>query len=117
VAIGSSLAEAYRRAFATDRQSPFGGIVVVNQPLDLETASAVDEIFTEIIIAPDFDAGVLELLQKKQNRRIIRSKASASGDGSLDVRSVLGGLLVQDRDPALEPKTDLRSSWRVATRR
>ncbi|HEX7071569.1 MAG TPA: bifunctional phosphoribosylaminoimidazolecarboxamide formyltransferase/IMP cyclohydrolase [Rhodothermales bacterium] len=117
VAIGETLVEAYRRAFATDIQSPFGGIVVVNKVLDLATAQAVDEIFTEIIIAPEFGDGVLDLLRKKQNRRIIRSRSEACGDQSLDVRSVLGGLLVQDRDPKLAAASETRSSWKVVTRR
>ena len=117
VGTAETLAEAYRRAFATDTQSPFGGIVVVNRPLDMATAEAVDEIFTEIIIAPEFEEGVLDVLRKKQNRRLIRSKTAACGDQALDVRSVIGGLLVQDRDQQLPSFEETRATWEIVTRR
>jgi phosphoribosylaminoimidazolecarboxamide formyltransferase / IMP cyclohydrolase len=117
VAVDRVLSVAYRKAFATDTQSPFGGIVVVNRPLDLETARAIDEIFTELIIAPDFEAGVLDLLQEKKNRRLIRMRAWPSEILASDVRSVAGGLLVQDRDPSLSDRDTLRSSCQVVTRR
>jgi phosphoribosylaminoimidazolecarboxamide formyltransferase / IMP cyclohydrolase len=107
---------AYQRAFETDRQSPFGGIVVVNRPLDLPTARAIDEIFTEIIIAPDFPEDVLDFLRQKQNRRLIRAEP-AGGTGDLDVRSAVGGLLVQERDPSLKSADELRASFEVVTRR
>lgn len=117
VATADSLLEAYRNAFATDTQSPFGGIVVVNRPLDLPTAQAIDEIFTEIIISPSFDEEVLEYLRKKQNRRLIRIRSGACGDQSLDVRSVIGGMLVQDRDPQLPSAKETRTAWKIATKR
>ena len=101
VATASSLLDAYKHAFATDKQSPFGGIVVVNRPLDLETAQAIDTIFTEIIIAPDFEDGVLDFLKQKKNRRLIRSLKRASASTIADIRSVPGGYLVQERDPVL----------------
>ena len=117
VATADTLEAAYQRAFATDRQSPYGGIVAVNRPLDLATARAVDEIFTEIIIAPDFEEGVLDLLTKKKRRRLIRSKAPARTDQRYDMRSVLGGLLVQDRDPAFPPASEMQTGWKIATER
>ncbi|BBM70197.1 bifunctional phosphoribosylaminoimidazolecarboxamide formyltransferase/IMP cyclohydrolase [Rhodothermus marinus] len=115
VATADTLAEAYARAFATDRRSPFGGIVVVNRPLDRETAEAIDQIFTEVIIAPDFEEGVLDFLKKKANRRIIQQLRPVQEE--LDVRSAVGGLLVQEADGPLPPLEALRSSWRVVTRR
>lgn len=66
VGVGDSLKSAYEKAFSTDRVSPFGGIVVVNQELDLDTAKAIDEIFTEIIIAPSFSEESLGLLTQKK---------------------------------------------------
>ena len=108
------LEAAYHKAFATDRQSPFGGIVVVNRPLDRATAQAIDGVFTEIIIAPGFQDGVLEFLQQKKNRRLIRAALGAARS-DLDVRTVAGGLLVQDPDPALD--ADVRASWTVPTSR
>jgi phosphoribosylaminoimidazolecarboxamide formyltransferase / IMP cyclohydrolase len=117
VAVAGSLTEAYERAFATDRQSPFGGIVCVNRPLDEVTAEAIDRIFTEIVIAPDYEDGVLEFLVQKKNRRVIRSLVPARTDEMLDVRSILGGLLVQDRNPVLEPAATARAGYNVVTRR
>ncbi|MEX0600530.1 MAG: bifunctional phosphoribosylaminoimidazolecarboxamide formyltransferase/IMP cyclohydrolase, partial [Rhodothermales bacterium] len=117
VAMADTLPEAYSRAFATDRQSPFGGIVVVNRALDRDTAEAIDEIFTEIIIAPDFEDGVLDFLQQKKNRRLVRSLNPARDDRRPDVRSVTGGLLVQSRDPALPGRRELQKRMRVVTQR
>ena len=109
-----TLEAAYHLAFATDRQSPFGGIVVVNRPLDLATAQAIDGVFTEIIIAPEFQDGVLAFLQQKQNRRLVRARLGVA-PGDLDVRSAAGGLLVQTPDEPLAP--DVRQSWTVPTER
>ena len=117
VGTADSLEEAYHKAFSTDRQSPFGGIVIVNRPLDLATAKAIDAVFTEIILAPSYVPGVLEFLEAKKNRRLIRTKASATTDQTKDVRSVVGGYLVQDRDPALGTFDELKSRCRVVTQR
>lgn len=117
VAIAESLEEAYHKAFATDRQSPFGGIVVVNRALDKATAEAIDRIFTEIIIAPAFEEGVLDFLMQKKNRRLIKQKAAARTYDGLDVRTVLGGLLVQARDPVLPSAATQRAHYNVVTQR
>jgi phosphoribosylaminoimidazolecarboxamide formyltransferase/IMP cyclohydrolase len=109
-----ALEAAYHKAFATDRQSPFGGIVVVNRPLDQATAEAIDAVFTEIIIAPDFEDGVLDFLQQKKNRRLIRADLGASS-AEANVRTVAGGLLVQDPDAPLA--ADVRDGWTVPTER
>ena len=111
---GGGLEAAYHKAFATDRQSPFGGIVVVNRPLDRATAEAIDAVFTEIVIAPDYEDGVLGFLQQKKNRRLVRARLAASG-ADLDVRSTAGGLLVQDVDGPLA--ADVAASWTVPTER
>ncbi len=116
VASRATLTEAYDAAFRTDRQSPFGGIVVTNQPLDRETAERLDAIFTELVIAPEFEEGVLDFLQQKANRRLIRLKAWARDDARPDVRSVVGGVLVQERDAALAPTGALQEGWQVVTR-
>ncbi len=116
VATADTLEEAWNQAFATDRQSPYGGIVIVNQPLDRATAEAIDDIFTEIIIAPDFEPGVVDFLAQNDRRRIIRHVAAARESTQPDVRSVLGGLLVQSRDPVLSPFEDI-DHWEVATER
>jgi len=93
-----SLAEAYEKAFATDKKSPYGGIVAVNRSLDLQAAMRINEIFTEVIIAPDYPADVLEFLRKKKDRRIIASSPALGQQHGLEVRSVPGGYLVQEPD-------------------
>ncbi|MFN1835935.1 bifunctional phosphoribosylaminoimidazolecarboxamide formyltransferase/IMP cyclohydrolase [Balneola sp. MJW-20] len=98
VGISDDLSDAYKKAFSTDTVSPFGGIVVVNRTLDLETARAIDEIFTEIIIAPKYEDKALELLQAKKNRRLIRMKIGAKDFSKETYRSIFGGALKQDAD-------------------
>ncbi|HBZ37486.1 MAG TPA: bifunctional phosphoribosylaminoimidazolecarboxamide formyltransferase/inosine monophosphate cyclohydrolase [Balneola sp.] len=113
VGIGEQLVDAYKKAFSTDTVSPFGGIVVVNKELDLETAQAIDEIFTEIIIAPSFSDESLQLLTQKKNRRLIRIKKHLSEVQGKSFRSIFGGLLTQDAD--LEPVNE--NDFKVVTKR
>ena len=117
VAVSDTLLGAYQAAFSTDRQSPFGGIVIVNRPLDLQTAKAIDAIFTEIIIAPAFEDGVLDFLMKKKNRRLLQQVGDARSDHSRDLRSVVGGWLVQDRDTVLPPADEMQSRCDTVTAR
>jgi phosphoribosylaminoimidazolecarboxamide formyltransferase/IMP cyclohydrolase len=112
VGLGATPGEAYRAAFRCDPDSPFGGIVVCNRPFDEELARAVDEIFTEVLIAPGFDDAALALLQKKKNRRLMRFHPERL-PAELDLRRVFGGVLVQESDAAME---DLATA-RVATQR
>lgn len=107
VAQADKLEKAYRKAFSTDTQAPFGGIICVNKPLDMETAKAINEIFTEIIIAPEYEEGVLEYLMKKKDRRLVRQKANLTTN-LLEFRSTVCGLLVQDSDNAMVKKEDLK---------
>ncbi len=113
VGSGSSPLEAYERAFATDPESPFGGIVVASRPFDLALAEKVDEIFTEVLVAPDFTPEALALLQKKKNRRLLRFHADRIDRTELDWKRVFGGVLLQEPDVSVE---DL-ASCRVATAR
>jgi phosphoribosylaminoimidazolecarboxamide formyltransferase / IMP cyclohydrolase len=99
------LREAWEKAFATDKQAPFGGVIICNQPVTLELAKAICEIFSEVIIAPDFDAGARSLLQKKKNLRLMRTLKPLT-QSERDIRSVLGGLLVQDCDTADIPELE-----------
>jgi phosphoribosylaminoimidazolecarboxamide formyltransferase/IMP cyclohydrolase len=108
----ANLRAAWDKAFATDRQAPFGGIIVGNRPLDEALAGAIAEIFSEVIIAPDFTPAALELLRKKKNLRLMRLRGLPS-TALRDVRSVIGGFLVQDHDTACETVAD----GRVVTRR
>jgi phosphoribosylaminoimidazolecarboxamide formyltransferase/IMP cyclohydrolase len=96
------LREAWLKAFATDKQAPFGGIIICNRPLDLAVAKAISEIFSEVIIAPEFATDARALLQKKKNLRLMRMLPSDQPNEKqeFDVRSVRGGLLVQQKDAA-----------------
>jgi phosphoribosylaminoimidazolecarboxamide formyltransferase / IMP cyclohydrolase len=93
-----SLSKAYRKAFSTDTKSPFGGIIIVNRKLDFETAKAIDEIFTEIILAPSYQKEALELLEQKKNRRLVKVLKFPAGSNDLQFRSISGGALVQQPD-------------------
>jgi len=93
------LREAWLKAFATDKQAPFGGVIITNRPLTEALARAIGEIFSEVIIAPDFEPDARALLQKKKNLRLMRmANLPASSAHELDYRAVLGGVLVQDVD-------------------
>ena len=94
------LRKAWEKAFATDKQAPFGGIIVCNREIDEALAKAISEIFSEVIIAPEFSAEARALLQKKKNLRLIRLLADLAARSKKDIRSVAGGLLVQDPDIA-----------------
>src|SRR5467141_687227 len=99
----ADLRKAWDKAFATDKRAPFGGIIICNRPIDEPFAKAISEIFSEVIIAPDFETKARALLQKKKNLRLIRLMASAlEARPAVDLRSVCGGLLVQDSDNVSE---------------
>ncbi|MCE1274712.1 MAG: bifunctional phosphoribosylaminoimidazolecarboxamide formyltransferase/IMP cyclohydrolase [Chlorobiales bacterium] len=108
VAQASSLCEAYRRAFSTDTQAPFGGIIAFNRPLDMETANAVNEIFTEILIAPGYEEGVLDMLMKKKDRRLVLLKKALPKSG-WEFKSTPFGMLVQERDSKIVSREDLKA--------
>jgi len=105
---GSTIAEAYQRAIATDPKSAFGGIVAVNRPLDMAAAEMINQIFTEIIIAPSFPSDVLEFLMKKKDRRLIQQTGDVRSVIELDMRRVTCGLLVQTPDNARITPDDLK---------
>jgi phosphoribosylaminoimidazolecarboxamide formyltransferase/IMP cyclohydrolase len=96
------LKAAWMKAFATDKQAPFGGIIITNRPLTEALARVISEIFSEVIIAPDFEPEARALLQKKKNIRLMRKLEPSPDARALDqdIRSVIGGVLVQDRDTA-----------------
>ena len=97
------LREAWEKAFATDKQAPFGGIIICNRLLDEPLAKAISEIFSEVIIAPEFDPQARATLQKKKNLRLIRLRTSIeAARPKTDIRSVCGGLLVEDFDGPME---------------
>ncbi len=130
VAIGLSLADAYRKGFDSDTVSAFGGIVAFNQPVDTPAVDAMADIFTEVIVAPEYTEHALEILGARENLRVVRAPLPASG--GLDVRALPGGALVQDKDVVVERPGDLEVAserqptedewrdllfaWRVAAR-
>lgn len=102
VGLSDSLPDAFDKAFATDKVSPFGGIIVVNKKIDLQAAEKMHSLFTELIIAPEFDEAALELLTKKKNRRLVRVDLDALRRSlGREIRSVAGGFLIQDTDREL----------------
>jgi phosphoribosylaminoimidazolecarboxamide formyltransferase/IMP cyclohydrolase len=106
VGVAPTLKGAWDKAFATDPDSPFGGIIIANQPWDMEFARAVDELFTEVLIGTDFGPGVLEFLRKKRNRRVMRFHPEAVRRAEFDLKKVVGGLLVQTPDLSIEDPRD-----------
>ncbi|GAA5522968.1 bifunctional phosphoribosylaminoimidazolecarboxamide formyltransferase/IMP cyclohydrolase [Aliifodinibius salicampi] len=108
VASDENLTKAWEKAFQTDTKSPFGGIVAVNQELDLDTAKKIDEIFTEIIIAPSYTEDALSLLRQKKKRRLIRQKKYLSDSSEQQFRSIFGGALSQDLDFSILDENDLK---------
>ncbi len=110
------LREAWQKAFETDKQAPFGGVIVINRSMPLSLARVISEIFTDVIIAPDFDADARAHLQKKKNLRLIQMLPEAFEALSDPViRSAPGGLMVMDADPRALGLEDLES--KVKTKR
>jgi phosphoribosylaminoimidazolecarboxamide formyltransferase/IMP cyclohydrolase len=109
VAVAADVAQAYRRAHECDPVSAFGGIVAITGVVTLDAARTLSEVFTEVVVAPDFDADALELLSAKKNLRLL--KAQPPVGTALDMRSIDGGLLVQQVD---DVSTD-RSGWSVVS--
>lgn len=97
VGLGANNLEAHQRALATDPVSAFGGIVAMNQKADAEVAKAINEVFTEVVIAPDFDDDALEILRKKKNLRVLKVSTDAAPN-PFEYKQISGGYLVQDQD-------------------
>ena len=107
VGIASNVAEAYRLALATDPVSAFGGIVAFNRPVNEEAAQEVTKIFTEVLIAPNYEPAALDLLKTKKNLRILRMPSVETAKG-LEFKHISGGMLVQTRDNYQLKKEDLK---------
>ncbi|MCX7757392.1 MAG: bifunctional phosphoribosylaminoimidazolecarboxamide formyltransferase/IMP cyclohydrolase, partial [candidate division WOR-3 bacterium] len=110
VALGDNIESAYEKALACDQESAFGGIVALNRPVNVSVAQKMTEIFLEVIAAPEFLPDAQEILKKKKNLRLIQF---AGPMDSLQLRSALGGILVQDRDLVVD---DI-AQWRVVSQR
>lgn len=107
VGVGISNEEAYRRALATDPVSAFGGIVAFNRPVDSIVAQSVNEVFTEVVVAPEFDEEALEIFKTKKNLRVLRVAQNEAEKG-LVYKQISGGMLVQDADNFRVKASDLK---------
>lgn len=110
---GKDILEAYNKAYESDKISIFGGIIAANREINEDVAKKINEIFIEIIIAPSFTEKALEILTQKKNIRILQLDRIGDKDyKELDMKKVLGGLLVQERDRKL-----LNEGWEVVTKK
>ena len=111
---GGNLREAWDKAFATDKQAPFGGIIAVNQLLDAMCAEAIAEIFSEVIVAPDFSAEALVILQKKKNLRLMKMLKPTQSSRPWDLRSVGADSFLLQRQDSITTTTE---SLKIVTKR
>lgn len=112
IAVGADVAEAHRKAHACDPLSAFGGVIAVNRPVTVAMAEQVAEIFTEVIVAPEYEDGAVEVLARKKNIRVLRCLDAPAAGG--EYRSVEGGDLVQAKD-RLQAEGDDPANWTLAT--
>lgn len=113
LAVADNLTVAYARALEGDPVSAFGGIVAANRPVDRATAGRITEVFTEVVAAPAFDDDALELLAAKRNLRLlVVPRLGTEAQARVELRSVPGGVLLQDADTSPDPEDD----WRVVSR-
>ncbi|MGW0207077.1 bifunctional phosphoribosylaminoimidazolecarboxamide formyltransferase/IMP cyclohydrolase [Streptomyces sp. NPDC003233] len=112
IAVGSDVAEAHRKAHACDPVSAYGGVIAVNRPVSREMAEQVAEIFTEVIVAPDYEEGALEALAKKKNIRVL--KAPGAPCNRVEAKQVDGGVLLQVTD-RLQADGDDPANWTLAS--
>ncbi len=118
IALGADLAQAHRNAHACDPVSAFGGVIAANGTVTREMAAQIAEIFTEVVIAPDFEPAALEILTAKKNQRLLRCTVPVagpadSGTAGLDWCQVSGGMLMQTRDDGEQPG-DSAANWTLA---
>lgn len=112
VGSGSTLAEAYEKALATDTKSAFGGIIALNRPVDLVVTERIDKIFTEVVIAPAYEPNALDLLRKKKDRRLIRQAVPLRSRQASTLRDIAAGILMQTPDDTTLDESQLRSVTR-----
>jgi phosphoribosylaminoimidazolecarboxamide formyltransferase/IMP cyclohydrolase len=109
VAVGANAIEAYKRAFACDPMSAFGGVVCLNRPVDPELAEALSEQFIEVLVARGYEDGAVEVLQRKPNTRILDDREQRTTPViEPQLRQVVGGMLIQDRDYATEGREEMQ---------
>lgn len=113
IAVGVDIAEAHRKAHATDPVSAFGGVIAANRTVTAEMARQVAEIFTEVIVAPEFEQEAIEILSLKPSIRILVVEAPSAGQ-SIETRDIAGGMLMQVQD-RLQADGDLPANWRLVS--
>jgi phosphoribosylaminoimidazolecarboxamide formyltransferase/IMP cyclohydrolase len=117
IAVGADVADAHRKAHACDPVSAFGGVIATNVPVSLAMAEQVAEIFTEVVVAPGYEAGAVEVLARRKNLRVLRCPAPDAAAG-VEFRRISGGLLLQAADhvdAVVEGGGDDPSTWTLAT--
>jgi phosphoribosylaminoimidazolecarboxamide formyltransferase/IMP cyclohydrolase len=112
IAVGADVAEAHRRAHECDPVSAFGGVIATNRPVSVEMATQVAEVFTEVVVAPGYEDGAVEILQGKKNVRLL--ECGPLERGGIETRPISGGLLMQQRD-AIDADGDDPATWTLAT--
>ena len=112
IAVGDDVAQAHRLAHECDPVSAFGGVIAVNRPVSVEMARQVAEVFTEVVVAPGFEAGAVEILAAKKNVRLLECEPLERG--GVETRPISGGLLMQVRD-AIDAEGDDPAAWTLAT--
>jgi phosphoribosylaminoimidazolecarboxamide formyltransferase/IMP cyclohydrolase len=113
IAVGADVAEAHRLAHATDPDSAFGGVIATNTEVSVAMAEQVAEVFTEVVVAPGYADGALDVLTRKKNIRVLRLPDAVERHGA-ELRPISGGLLLQQRD-ALDAPGDDPATWTLAT--
>ena len=108
VATGKDIFEAYTKALQTDPKSAYGGIIALNRPVDLDTAHKINEMFTEVVISPDFSPEVLAIMQKKKDRRLVKFSPEFYVKEKFQIKNVIGGYLLQDIDDKIVTTQDLK---------
>ncbi|MEU4494467.1 bifunctional phosphoribosylaminoimidazolecarboxamide formyltransferase/IMP cyclohydrolase [Streptomyces sp. NPDC023998] len=112
IAVGADVAEAHRKAHACDPLSAFGGVIAVNRPVTVALAEQVAEIFTEVIVAPAYEDGAVEVLARKKNIRVLRCEGAPAAP--VELRPIEGGALLQIKD-RLQADGDAPANWTLAT--
>ncbi|MEU1791666.1 bifunctional phosphoribosylaminoimidazolecarboxamide formyltransferase/IMP cyclohydrolase [Streptomyces sparsogenes] len=112
IAVGADVAEAHRKAHACDPVSAYGGVIAVNRPVTVAMAEQVAEIFTEVIVAPDYEDGAVEVLARKKNIRVLR--CADAPETVLEQRPIEGGTLIQAKD-RFQAEGDDPANWTLAT--
>ncbi len=111
IAIGADVAEAHRKAHACDPVSAFGGVIAVNRPVTLAMAEQVAEVFTEVIVAPSYEDGAVDVLARKPSIRVLET--TGHGGVGIEIRQVCGGMLLQQADDLTAPGDDA-AGWALA---